>query len=134
MGSRSEWVVVTKKTEQRQAIKAVLANAGRPLSVQEVLESAQGVVPGLGIATVYRNLKALAEEGWLQVVELPGAPGRYELADQHHHHHFHCDGCDRVFDVPGCHEPLEADSPAGFQVRRHEVLLYGRCADCVGAA
>ena len=38
------------------------------LSPQEVLPAAQSYAPGLGIATVYRNVKALLEEGWLESV------------------------------------------------------------------
>ena len=45
------------------AIRQVLKNAGRPLSPQEIFNMSQREVTGLGIATVYRNLKSLQEEG-----------------------------------------------------------------------
>ena len=119
-----------RQTLQRRAIRESLEVAGRPLSAQEVLESAQDQVSNLGIATVYRNLKALVDEGFLCLVDLPGEPSRYELAAQGHHHHFQCRGCERVFDVRGCFKALEQNLPAGFVAEDHEVVIYGRCADC----
>lgn len=107
-----------------------MQDAERPLIAQEVLARAQVHVPRLGIATVYRNLKSLHEEGWLRSVELPGEPMRYELAAMKHHHHFHCEQCGRVFDIPGCTAGLDTNVPQNFLVTRHEVVLYGQCAEC----
>ncbi|MCA9563014.1 MAG: transcriptional repressor [Myxococcales bacterium] len=119
-----------KKTEQRGALRTVLRDAGRPLTAQEVLDAAQADVPGIGMATVYRNLNALVEEGWLRLVELPGEPARFERSGQKHHHHFQCDDCGKVYDVPGCTSGIEKLGLPGFTVERHEVLLYGTCAEC----
>ena len=46
-----------RNTRQRSAIRDVIARAERPLLPQEVLDAAQTLVPGLGIATVYRNIR-----------------------------------------------------------------------------
>jgi Fur family ferric uptake transcriptional regulator len=119
-----------RSTRQRAAIRDVIERAQRPLSPLEILGAAQAVVPELGMATVYRNLKSLTVEGELQTVTLPGEPARYELASQGHHHHFQCTGCQRVFDVRGCPGNLDALAPHGFTVERHEITLYGHCRDC----
>ncbi|MEW6280573.1 MAG: transcriptional repressor, partial [Candidatus Eremiobacterota bacterium] len=50
-----------RNTRQRDAIRRALADANRPLAPQEVLEEARRYSPGLGIATVYRNLKGLEQ-------------------------------------------------------------------------
>lgn len=118
-----------RKTDQRDAIRNVFRRAQRPLTANEVLDRATESVPGLGIATVYRNIKRLHEDGWLIPVDLPGEPSRFELADREHHHHFRCDDCGKVYDIPGCHAP-DDHAPAGFQVTRHEVWLFGMCPDC----
>lgn len=117
-------------TRQRSAIETSVYQAGRPLLPQEVLALAQRTLPGLSIATVYRQLKALVDEGALRAVQLAGEPPRYEPAAQGHHHHFQCTRCQRVFDVHGCPGTLAHLAPAGFVVEDHEVTLYGRCADC----
>jgi Fur family ferric uptake transcriptional regulator len=119
-----------RSTRQNAAIREVLASAGRPLSPTEVLDAARVHVAALGLATVYRTLKALVDEGAIQVVALPGEAPRYEPADHGHHHHFRCDVCQKVFDVPGCPGDLGDLAPPGFTVVRHEITLYGRCSDC----
>jgi len=91
-----------RSTRQRSAIRTVIDAAGRPLSPQEVLETAQAEVPALGLATVYRNLKTLVDQGEISVVTLPGDSPRYESAEHAHHHHFQCTNCKRVFDVHAC--------------------------------
>ena len=123
-----------RNTRQREAIRQAFAAAGRPLGTHEILIAAKRDVPGLGIATVYRNLKALIDDGWLQPVELPGEPARYEPVGKGHHHHFHCKTCDRLYDVVGCVGSFKALVPKSFELDRHEVVLYGRCADCVNGA
>lgn len=119
-----------RNTRQRGAIRRALQRADRPLSPNEVLAEARTEVGGLGIATVYRNIRALVDEGWLATVELPGEVARYELGGKAHHHHFHCRTCDRVFEVEGCPGSLQSLVPRGFALDGHEVVLYGTCAEC----
>jgi Fur family transcriptional regulator, ferric uptake regulator len=121
---------MARNTAQRRAIRQALVDADRPLSPREVLDAAQQEVTGLGIATVYRNLKALVDDGWLAPVELPGEPPRYEVAGKSHHHHFVCRGCDRVYELSGCPGDLASLVPPGFRLDSHEVVLYGRCSTC----
>lgn len=123
-----------RNTRQRDAIRTALAEAGRPLAPHEILEAAQEAVPGLGIATVYRTISLLVEEGWAAVVELPDAPPRYERAGKGHHHHFLCTDCDAAYDVTGCPPGVAAMTPKGFELDAHAILLYGRCLDCVTRA
>lgn len=120
-----------RNTRQRAAILDAISRAGRPLLPREVLQSAQRALPGLGIATVYRNLKALLAEGQLKVVDLPGENPRFEVAGGQHHHHFQCTRCQRVFDVDACPGDLSGLAPPGFAVEHHDLTLYGRCKDCV---
>ncbi len=120
-----------RDTPQRRAIREVLTRAGRPMSPTEVLDAGNALATGLGIATVYRNLKLLRESGWLCSVDLPGETTRYEVSGKPHHHHFLCRECDRAFEVvercPGNHR---FSAPSGFRVEAHEVVLYGVCATC----
>lgn len=122
-----------RQTQQRGAIRRALRHADRPLSPQEVLDAARAAVPGLGLATVYRNIKRLVGAGWLRPVDLPGTASRYEVAGKDHHHHFHCRACDRVYEVEECPGSLEDLAPSGFELDAHEIILYGTCEACVGA-
>jgi Fur family ferric uptake transcriptional regulator len=119
-----------RKTKQRDALVSVLERAERPLSVAELLEAASKRIEGLGVATVYRAVGALLDDGRIDAVEIPGEPTRYERADKGHHHHFQCEKCDRVFDIAGCLDNLRKLVPPKFRVKQHSVMLYGLCPAC----
>ena len=119
-----------RATRQRDAISSTIKTAKRPLSPREVLDAARAIVRGLGMATVYRNLKLLVAEGRVQVITLPGESPRYEMKESGHHHHFQCTTCRRVYDVPGCPGNMRRLAPRGFTVEHHDLTLYGRCSHC----
>lgn len=123
-------------TKQREAIQDCLRDAGRPLSPQELLECAQQEVPGLGLATVYRTIKLMTEDGVAVAVNLPGESTRYEhqRAAAHHHHHFRCESCEKIYDIPGCVPGIGELMPAGFTMRSHEMTFYGTCPACNAAS
>ena len=97
---------------------------------QELLLEAQKNVPSLSLATVYRNLKGLVEDGEVDVVALPGEATRYESHRHHHHHHFHCRSCQKVFDIDACPGDLGHLLPQGYVLDSHELTFYGRCSVC----
>ena len=119
-----------RDTAQRRAIRRALDEAGRPLGALEVLERAQRDVPGLGLATVYRSIKALTERGEVSAVELPGQPPRFESAGKAHHHHFLCGKCGKLYELDGCLIGLKPVLPRGFRLKSHELLLHGECGAC----
>ena len=121
-------------TEQQRAIRHAFENAGRPLSVRELHGLAIERSAGLGVATVYRILRRLIDDGTIAAVIVPGQSDRYELAAvaAKHHHHFRCESCDRVFDVEGCPGGLDRTLPPGFTLAGHELSLWGQCAACSG--
>ena len=80
--------MISRRTKQKEAIASVLQKKHQPLTIEEIHRIALKTVPSLGIATVYRTLKSLLEEGSIKLVELPGQPLHYEEAHKGHHHHF----------------------------------------------
>ena len=121
-----------RATRQNRAIRDVLEHAGRPLAADEILDAAHGAIASLGMATVYRAIRSLIDEGWLTAVEVPGRTPLYERAGKGHHHHFVCTACERVYELDGCSSEIRGDLPAGFEASGHEVTIYGRCAPCIG--
>ena len=103
------------------------------MSVAEIHERARRGLPGLGIATVYRTIKVLREEGRISVVELPGEEPRYEPAGLGHHHHFRCLSCEQTFDLEVCPVGIPNGTmlPGGYKVEDHSLTLYGRCSGCL---
>lgn len=121
-----------RRTTQRDAIIAVIREARRPLTVQEIHELASAKTSSVGIATVYRALKLLLKKGEIKTVALPDSETRYELKDLDHHHHFQCLSCESVFDIEHCPitVPEGTTFPDGFRLEGHEVTLYGTCPGC----
>ena len=119
-----------RKTQQQMLIRGLFQHTERPLSAQELFEAVAPIQPSIGIATVYRGIKSLLEEGFIAPVEIPGTSPRYERTSAHHHHHFLCQKCDRVFAVAGCPGQLEKIVPPGFKLASHRIILEGSCVSC----
>ena len=124
--------MIRRNTEQQRVIRQTIEDAGRPLLIREIHEIAARQSPGIGLRTVYRIIKRLLEDQIITTVSLTGQLDRYELADlaNSHHHHFHCNSCDRVFDVEGCPGRLDQMLPKGFLLEGHEITLTGLCKAC----
>jgi Fur family ferric uptake transcriptional regulator len=124
---------MSRRTEQRQAILRTLADAEGPLTAQEVHDRARSLHPGIGLATIYRNLTNLESEGDIIAVHLPQDATRYETAGRGHHHHFRCVKCHSVLELEGsCPVAIleGATLPGGLTVMGHELVFYGKCAKC----
>mgnify|MGYP002778655686 CR=1 FL=1 len=122
-----------RNTNQRRAILNALQSAPGPLTPQEVLGRAQDEHERLGLATVYRNLNALSEQGDIIAVHLPNDVPRYEISGRGHHHHFRCETCGKVFELEGSCPVAVLEGvtlPGGFRVQGHELTLYGVCSAC----
>jgi len=119
-----------RNTPQRAAILEAFEQTERPLQAEEVLSYAKRDVDSLSIATVYRTLRSLVDEGSVVPVEIPGEATRYEIAGKGHHHHFVCRDCERTFELEGCVKGLSNLTPRGFDTEDHHITLFGRCKDC----
>ena len=120
-----------RQTKQRQAIlEAVEQSHDHPTAAQ-VYERVQRVLPGVGFATVYRNLGALAEEGRIREIRV-GDVTQYDRRTDRHDHAV-CSGCGTLMDVL---VPLPAEAvrsvmeQSGFQVAGYHTEVFGLCSDC----
>ena len=118
-------------TEPRRLIlEAVRATDTHP-SAWMVYRKVRRRLPRVSLATVYRNLRRLAAEGFL--VERAGADGLRFDGNTGHHDHFTCVACRRVFDVPAANGAGARQRVAvrtGFEVLDHRIEFYGLCAGC----
>ncbi len=119
-----------RQTQQRTAIVAVIECMDCTFTPQEVLDRAQRACPGLGIATVYRSIRDLMEQGRIQRVVVAGSVPRYERTDVTHHHHFLCESCGAVTPLEGCALKKTYRLPLGFRASSHEIIFTGICPDC----
>jgi Fe2+ or Zn2+ uptake regulation protein len=88
-------------------------------------------LPRVSLATVYRNLRMLAAEGFL--AERADEAGMRFDGNTGRHDHFTCLTCGRIYDVPARVERTarrRVPTRAGFEVLDHRTEYFGRCAAC----
>jgi Fur family transcriptional regulator, peroxide stress response regulator len=88
-------------------------------------------LPRVSLATVYRNLRMLAAEGFLS--ERTDAGGLRFDGNTGPHDHFTCLTCGRIYDVPARDERngrRRIAARTGFEVLDHRTEYYGRCRAC----
>ena len=88
-------------------------------------------LPRVSLATVYRNLRMLAAEGFL--AERADEAGMRFDGNTGPHDHFTCLACGRIYDVPApARRSARRRLPAraGFEVLDHRTEYYGRCGAC----
>ena len=121
-----------RTTRQGDAILKFVRSTGRPLTPAEIHAGARKPLPTLGLATTYRHIRNLAEQGLVVGVDYPDQPTRYEWADGRDKTHFSCRGCEKLFalDLPQADDLLDLDLPPGYHAQGSEIILYGLCPDC----
>jgi Fur family ferric uptake transcriptional regulator len=123
-----------KNTRQRDVIVQVFLEAGGHLTLQELQALVREQDGAVGVATVYRTMKMLAEAGVAVERNFGSGHARYELAEfGTHHDHLICVACNRIieFEDPLIEERQDQIADRhGFLVQRHRHEIYGLCADC----
>lgn len=124
-----------RMTKQRFAIMELLRTQDNFLSAQDVHEHLNAAGDSIGLATVYRNLQALATSGDVDVLRKEGSEiqlFRY-CGEDSHHHHLVCRHCSATVEIMGDEVELWANNIAkeyGFTRVSHSLELYGLCAQC----
>ena len=122
-----------RPTRQRAAIAQCLEGCDEFRSAQEIHAALTGSGTRVGLATVYRNLQAMAGDGEVDVIRTPEGEAVYRSCSTHHHHHVVCRSCGLAVEVTGDAEERWADAVAaqhGFTQVRHTVEMDGLCAQC----
>lgn len=122
-----------RSTRQRREILELFRRERRPLAPREVHGIVADRLPRIGIATVYRAIKRLADEGLIMPIEIPPLGTCYEAADAAPHHaHFVCTSCRRVFELERRGTGVETPPalPSGFALDDYELIVKGTCAGC----
>ena len=124
----------SRTTRQRIAISSELDGAAAFLSAQELHDRLRRRGESIGLATVYRNLQAMARRGEIDVVRREDGEALFRrCARDSHHHHLVCRHCGRSVELHNDEVERWARSVAaghGFSHVSHDLELFGSCADC----
>lgn len=119
-------------TKQRKAIFQALEGDTTHPTADEIFQRVKQDLPSISLATVYRNLKLLADSGLILEISTPDGPNRYDPQTQRHYH-FMCKRCERVDDVElPVQRTLERrlEQSTQYEVHTHELIFYGVCPSC----
>ncbi len=127
----------SRQTRNQKLILEVLEQRSQPLSAQEIFLELRNANHTVGLATVYRVLDALRNEGKLQAVNLGDQQTYYQVlpSNGHNRHHLICTECRRVVPLPDCPVgDLEEQLASRYQfvIEYHVLDFYGTCAECRG--
>ena len=124
-----------RQSGARSAVVELLGGQHCCLTAQEIFDRLRADGRRVGIASVYRILDLLADQGFVQRVEIGDAITRFEPAHAggDHHHHLVCNSCGKVeaFEDEGLEHALrQVERKTGYTTAGHDVLLRGACQDC----
>jgi Fur family transcriptional regulator, ferric uptake regulator len=124
-------------TRQAQALAVALAGLPGFCSAQEIHAELRRRGEHVGLATVYRHLQALSEQGRVDAIRDASGEILYrQCGTSVHHHHLTCRQCGRSVEVEGraaeqWAERVAAD--AGFTDVGHTFELFGLCPECAAS-
>lgn len=125
---------MARVTRQRVAIADVLAQTDEFRSAQQLHEALRDGGDAIGLATVYRTLQALADQGDVDVLRSPEGEVLYRQCERReHHHHLMCRSCGRTVEIDGPSVEAWAEqigASHGFADIDHTLELVGTCTGC----
>jgi len=123
---------VKRNTKQREEVWQALERRPGFVSAQELHHSLREGGSGIGLATVYRALNALCEEGTADVLSIEGE-NLYRACSPGHHHHLICRECGLTTEIEASAVEAWAQKIAGehgFTKPQHIVDIFGTCPSC----
>lgn len=125
--------VKQRMTRQRRVVLETVRTIMNHPSVDTVYEKVRRRLPRISLATVYRNLEVLAEQGELLKVESAGQRMRFDH-NTHAHHHIVCVACGKLDDVSDERVTVrerKSEDGEGYRIIDYRIEFRGLCPDCV---
>ena len=125
---------LSRNTKQKEIILEVLQESSDHLDAIQVFERAVQKMKRLSLATVYRNLKTMGEQGIIATSNLGEGHAHYEIlpAGADCHHHLKCVRCGTLleFDKKTSRLISGVKETAGFKVYTAKLYIEGLCPLC----
>jgi Fur family ferric uptake transcriptional regulator len=123
-----------RMTRQRLAVGNALDSLDDFVSTQELYRLLHERGDSVSLATTYRILQSMAEDGQVDVLRSGDGEAVYRrCAVEHHHHHLLCRNCGKAVEIEAPAVERWAARVAqehGFTEVAHTVEMFGLCPDC----
>ena len=123
----------SRLTPQRLAILRILASSQGHPTVEQVHARLKADYPTTSLATVYKTVALLKEEGEVLELAFTNGGNRYDGAKPYPHPHLVCIQCQRIIDPEIgllAALPQELSEKYGFQITSHRLDFFGICPQC----
>lgn len=123
-----------KVSRQRAAVSAQMDGANEFRSAQSIYADLRTAGNAIGLATVYRALQGMVEDGEVDVLRTPeDGESVYRRCSTAHHHHLVCRSCGVATEIEGAAAERWTQAIAaehGFTAVSHVLEVFGTCASC----
>ena len=118
-------------SKQKQLIFDIVMSTMSHPTADWVYHRARQKMPRISLGTVYRNLKALTDEGLILEIVASKGLSRYD-ANTARHSHLRCTACDRLEDLPLGDIAVTPRSRRlkNYKIIDYRVELLGLCPEC----
>lgn len=124
----------TRMTKQRLAVAEALAEVDDFATAQQLHRWLQDAERKVSLATVYRLLQSMADDGLVDVLRSGDGEARFRRCEtERHHHHLVCRRCSKTVEVlaPAVERwAARVAEEHDFSDPEHTVEIYGLCASC----
>lgn len=121
-----------RRSRQHTAVAEHLATVDTFCSAQEIFASLREKGSTIGLATVYRAIQAMVDDGEVDALRTDDGETVYRRCGDGHHHHLVCRECGRTVEVEGPAVERWAKQVAaehGFTEVTHTLEIFGTCGD-----
>ena len=122
-----------RRTRQRVAVAEFLRGRENVTSAQDIWAGLRDDGSTIGLATVYRAVQALVDDGEIDALRSPmTARSVYRHCSSGAHHHLVCRGCGLTVEIEGPAVEAWATRTArahGFAEVEHTLEIFGTCED-----
>ena len=123
-------------TPQREMIVQIIAHCGKHMTAEEVMENVREQTSSINIATVYRTLDMLVENGLASRFDLGNGKTAYATGEHGPHIHLVCKQCGSVTEVS--EEQIspflnKIEELHDFDCHPYHFSVHGVCKDCKGS-
>lgn len=118
-----------KHSKKRDIILEVLRSTKTHPTAQWIYEKSKNTIPGLSLATVYRNLRQLKEDGLVISAGVVEGEERFD-GFYEPHPHFICERCGSVIDLNYQNDVKDYIEEEGNHINYNKTVFYGTCKNC----
>ena len=123
---------VAASGDRQQLLLEQLKLADRELSGQDLHALLRQSPQAMGLATVYRHLRQLQQQGLVRCRHLPSGEALFAPVERDEHH-LTCVDCGTTLVLEHCpmhNVQLHGDQAEGFQLLFHTLEFFGLCRNC----